>query len=187
MKVFALSILGLALAVPAARAQNRDTSTNDTSKSTAQQGTDASKSTAQPSTDTSKSAAQPSTDASKSTAQSSETGKAMPMDKGEKDRPAAARSRDLGKSDDECMCECNGKMIKGKKGHPMGRGAPSMDRSRPSSASDASRANAPASPNPPPADKSASPSTDTSNQPSKGTGEMNPGSPDKTDNSSNPR
>ena len=160
MKVFALSILGLALAVPAARAQNRDTSTNDTSKATAQQGTDTSKATAQPSTDTSKSTAQPSTDASKSTAQSTETGKAMPMDKGEKDRPAAARSRDLGKSDDECMCECNGKMIKGKKGHPMGRGAPSMDRSRPSSASDASRANAPASPNAAPADKSAGPSTE---------------------------
>jgi len=44
MKVFALSILGLALAVPAARAQNQDT--NDSSKATAQQGTDATKSTA---------------------------------------------------------------------------------------------------------------------------------------------
>jgi hypothetical protein len=59
------------------------------------------------------------------------------------------------------MCECNGKMIKGKKGHPMGRGPASMDRSRPSSANDA--------------------------QPSKGTGEMNPGSSDKADNPSNPR
>ncbi len=176
MKVFALSILGLALAVPAARAQNRDTSTNDTSKATAQQNTDASKPTAQQNTD-----------ASKSTSQSSETSKAMPMDKSDKDRPAAARSRDLGKSDDDCMCDCNGKMIKGKKGHPMGRGPANMDRSRPSSASDASRANAPASPNAPPADKSAGASTDTSNQPSKGTGEMNPGSSDKTDNPSNPR
>ena len=42
MKVFALSILGLALAVPAARAQNRDTSMNDTSKTTAQPSTDTS-------------------------------------------------------------------------------------------------------------------------------------------------
>ena len=163
MKVFALSILGLALAVPAARAQNQDTSMNDTSKATAQQ------------------------DASKSTAQSSETSKAMPMDKSDRDRPAAARSRDLGKSDDECMCDCNGKMIKGKKGHPMGRGPASMDRSRPSSASDASRANAPVSPNAPPADKSAGASPNTSSQPSKGTGEMNPGNSDKTDNQSNPR
>jgi len=165
MKVFALSILGLVLAVPAARAQNQDTSMNDTSKATAQQGTDA----------------------SKSTAQSSETSKAMPMDKSDRDRPAAARSRDLGKSDDECMCDCNGKMIKGKKGHPMGRGPASMDRSRPSSASDASRANAPVSPNAPPADKSAGASPNTSSQPSKGTGEMNPGNSDKTDNQSNPR
>src|SRR5207302_328272 len=49
MKLFALSILGLALAVPAARAQNQDT--NDSSKATAQQGTDATKSTAQQRTD----------------------------------------------------------------------------------------------------------------------------------------
>jgi len=176
MKLFALSILGLALAVPSARAQNRDTSMNDTSKATPQQGTDATKSTAQQGTD-----------ATKSTAQTSDTGKATAMDKKAKDRPAAARSHDLGKSDDECMCDCNGKMIKGKKSHPMGRGPATMDRSRPSSASDASRANAPASPNAPPADKSAGASTDTSNQPSKGTGEMNPGSSDKTDNPSNPR
>jgi len=78
-------------------------------------------------------------------------------------------------------------MIKGKKGHSMGRGPASMDRSRPSSASDTSRANAPASPNAPPADTSAGASSDTSSQPSKGTGEMNPGSSDKTDNPSNPR
>src|SRR6267143_565979 len=36
MKLAALSILGLALAAPTARAQNRDTSTNESSKSTAQ-------------------------------------------------------------------------------------------------------------------------------------------------------
>src|SRR5437870_13480092 len=79
MKLFALSILGLALAVPAARAQNQDT-TNDSSKATAQQGTDATKSTAQQGTD-----------ATKSTAQNSDTGKATAMDKTAKDRPAAAR------------------------------------------------------------------------------------------------
>jgi hypothetical protein len=164
MKLFALSILGLALAIPAARAQNQDTKTNDSNMATAQQGTDA----------------------SKSTAQSGETSKAAkPMDK--TDRPAAARSRDLGKSDDECMCECNGKMIKGKKGHPMGRGPANMDRSRPAPASDASRANPSTGPAVPPSDTPPGASTDTSSQPSKGTGEMNPGSTDKTDKPSNPR
>ena len=163
MKLFALSVLGLALAVPAARAQNQDT-TNDSSKATAQQGTDATKSTAQQGTD-----------ATKSTAQTSDTGKATAMDK-------------KAKSDDECMCDCNGKMIKGKKSHPMGRGPATMDRSRPSSASDASRASSPASPNAPAADTSAGSSTDTSSQPSKGAGDMNPSSPDnKTENPSNPR
>ena len=74
MKLFALSILGLALAVPAARAQNQDT--NDSSKATAQQGTDATKSTAQQGTDATKSTAQQGTDTTKSTAQTSDTGKA---------------------------------------------------------------------------------------------------------------
>jgi len=186
MKLFALSILGLALAVPAARAQNQDT--NDSSKATAQQGTDATKSTAQQGTDATKSTAQQGTDTTKSTAQTSDTGKATAMDKKAKDRPAAARSHDLGKSDDECMCDCNGKMIKGKKSHPMGRGPATMDRSRPSSASDASRASSPASPNAPAADTSAGAGTDTSSQPSKGAGDMNPSSPDnKTENPSNPR
>jgi hypothetical protein len=100
MKLVAISVVALALVAPAARAQNRDTSTDDT-KSTARDTT---------------------TDTSKSTA----TGKTLPADR---DRPAAARSRDLGKADDECMCECNGKMIKGTKGRPMGRSPSGMDRS----------------------------------------------------------
>src|SRR5438445_2834804 len=120
MKLFALSILGLALAVPAARAPNQDT--NDTSKATAQQGTDATTSTAQQGTDATRPPAAQVTDATKSTAQTSDTGKASAMDRKAKDRPAAARSHDLGKSDDECMCDCNGKMTKGNKSHPMGRG-----------------------------------------------------------------
>ena len=184
MKLFALSILGLALAVPAARAQNQDTSTND--KATAQQSTDTSKSTAQTG-DASKSTAQTG-DSSTSTAQTSDTSKTTKMDKTAKSRPAAARSHDTGKSDDECMCDCNGKMIKGKRSHPMGRGGPGMDRSRPSSASDASRASGTESSNAPASDTSTGASTDTSSQQNKSTGDMGQsGSENKTQNPSNPR
>jgi hypothetical protein len=67
-------------------------------------------------------------ESSQSSAQSTDTDTAP---RTANDRPAAARSHDVGKADDECMCECNGKMIKGTKSHPMGRSPSGMDRSRP--------------------------------------------------------
>ena len=94
MKLVAISILGLALAAPAVRAQNQETSKNESSKSTAQ---------------------------------TADSAKATPANR---DRPAAARSRDQVMSED-CMCDCNGKMIKGTKARPMGRSTSGMDRSRP--------------------------------------------------------
>ena len=108
MKLVAISILGLALAAPAVRAQNQETSKNESSKSTAQ---------------------------------TADSAKATPANR---DRPAAARSRDQVMSED-CMCDCNGKMIKGTKAHPMGSSPSGMDRSRPAGTTPGSDATPPAS------------------------------------------
>jgi hypothetical protein len=136
MKHVALSILALAFAVPAAHAQNKDTSTTESSKSTVQNK------------DTS------TTESNKSTAQSTGQSTDTATTRTPNDRPAAARSRDVGKADDECMCECNGKMIKGMKSHPMGRSPSGMDRSRPAAPTGSA--------------------TDTSSQPRTGTSETTP-------------